>query len=313
MDLDGVRTFVAACDQGQLQAAADSVAISQQAASKRVAALERFLCVRLLTRGPRGVVPTVDGQALLPHARELLRVEDRAIASVTPGRRALRVDVLNLRIAPAIRLQEFYRSNSGIDLDIVTLDHVDTAGAVSMIADRSIDATFRTVFDQSRLPVGLVAERVIDDAHQLMVGPRHPLADCDRITLSDLVAHPVWMPALPADTDWGRYYRELADTFGVTVDTAGPNFGNEALLAEISESSTRAMFVGANSRYVWPAPYALRRIPIVDPTPVYPICVVWSQHNDDPALGGLLSHLRTEYAAERVDDIWIPPNWAAQL
>lgn len=104
MDLDAVRTFVAVADTGQFQAAGDELAITQQAVSKRIATLERELGARLFARGPRGVQLSVDGQAFLPHARELLRTADRALASVLPSSRALRVDVLNRRIAPAPHL-----------------------------------------------------------------------------------------------------------------------------------------------------------------------------------------------------------------
>ena len=99
MDLDAVHTFVVAADAGQFQEAAAVLSITQQAASKRIAALERELNVRLFVRTARGAQLTIDGQAFLPHARELLRVAERADASVRPGRRALRVDVVNRRVA----------------------------------------------------------------------------------------------------------------------------------------------------------------------------------------------------------------------
>lgn len=66
MDLDTVRTFVAAADAGQFQEAAAELAVTQQAVSKRIAALERDLGVRLFTRTARGVELTIDGQAFLP-------------------------------------------------------------------------------------------------------------------------------------------------------------------------------------------------------------------------------------------------------
>ena len=101
MDLDAVRTFAAVADAGQFQEAAAGLSITQQAVSKRVAALEKDLGVRLFARTARGARLTVDGQAFLPHARELLRAEARAAASVRPGHRALRVDVIGRNLAPA--------------------------------------------------------------------------------------------------------------------------------------------------------------------------------------------------------------------
>ena len=62
MDLDAVRTFVAVAAEGQFQAAADELGITQQAASKRIGTLERELGVALFARNPRGVRLTVDGQ-----------------------------------------------------------------------------------------------------------------------------------------------------------------------------------------------------------------------------------------------------------
>jgi DNA-binding transcriptional LysR family regulator len=56
--------------------------------------------MRLFARTPHGALLTLDGQALLPRAKELLRAEARALAAVRPDRRPLRVDVINVRLAP---------------------------------------------------------------------------------------------------------------------------------------------------------------------------------------------------------------------
>ena len=144
MDLDAVRTFVAAADAGQFQDAAAALSITQQAVSKRIAALEKDLEVRLFTRTARGAQLTIDGQAFLPHARELLRVEARADASVRPGRRALRVDVHSRRIAPAVLLQDFHRTHPRIELDVVTLD-ADVHAATAAVEAGTVDATFHAV------------------------------------------------------------------------------------------------------------------------------------------------------------------------
>jgi DNA-binding transcriptional LysR family regulator len=86
VDLDGVRTFVTVVDAGRFRDAAADLSITQQAVSKRVAALERDLGVRLFTRAAPGARLTDDGRAFLPHARDLLRAERRALAAVRPGR-----------------------------------------------------------------------------------------------------------------------------------------------------------------------------------------------------------------------------------
>lgn len=121
MDLDTVRTFVAAADAGQFQEAAVELAVTQQAVSKRIAMLERTLGVRLFTRTARGAELTIDGQAFLPHARELLRVAERAVASVRTERRPLRVDVIASRVAASGLMRGFHRAHPDVELDVLML------------------------------------------------------------------------------------------------------------------------------------------------------------------------------------------------
>jgi DNA-binding transcriptional LysR family regulator len=310
VDLDAVRTFVAVAETGQFQAAADDLSITQQAASKRVAALERQLGVRLFTRAARGVKLTVDGQALLPHARELLRVAERATAAVTPGRRALRIDVMNRRTAPSNILRAFYQQHPGIELDVVTLTGIETTSVLAEVGAGTVDATFRSLRDSpGKVPSGLKSARAIDDRHEVLVGPRHPLANASSVTPAELTSHPIWMPGL-SETEPVGYYEDLARTFGLTIDTIGPTFGIEAFLAEIADSTEIATFVGEGSRYLWPESYDLRRIPVVDPIVVYPLRVIWRADNPHPVLANFLDYLETRYRATAVSGVWAP-DWAA--
>jgi DNA-binding transcriptional LysR family regulator len=309
VDLDAVRTFVTVAETGQFQAAADDLEITQQGASRRVASLERELGVQLFARIARGVRLTVDGQALLPHARELLRAAERVTAAVTPGRRALRIDVVSRRIAPAGILHAFYQQHSGIELDVVALTNADAASALAEVSSGTLDATFRSLRASARnVPRELRSARVIDERHELLVGPRHPLANAKAVTPAELVHHPIWMPGM-SDTEPIGYYDDLAKAFGLTIDTIGPMFGIEALLAEIADSTQLANLVGEGSRYLWPESYDLRRIPVVDPTPVYPLSVIWRADNPHPVLANFLEYLHHRYQATAGDDVWTP-DWA---
>jgi DNA-binding transcriptional LysR family regulator len=307
VDLDAVRTFVAVAEAGQFQAAADELGITQQAASKRVATLERELGVRLLARVARGARLSVDGQALLPHARELLRAAERVTAAVTPGRRPLRIDVVGRRIAPSNILQAFYQQHPDMELDVVTLTGVEAESALAEVGAGTIDATFRSLRD-AKVPSGLRSARVIDDRHELLVGPRHPLANARTVPLAELTRHPIWMPGM-ADSEPIGYYDDLAKAFGLTIDRIGPSFGVDALLAEIADSNRLATFVGEGSRYLWPESYDLRRLPVVSPTPVYPMSVIWRADNPHPVLANFVEYLRTRYRSTTGDDVWTP-DWA---
>jgi DNA-binding transcriptional LysR family regulator len=132
--------------------------------------------VRLFTRTARGARLTIDGQAFLPHARDLLQAAERAAASVRPGHRALRVDVINPRIAPACLLRDFHRAHPEIELDVVT-HLLDVDAAIAAVRSGVIDASFRAVtVTAQQLPGGVLAARALDDPLQLLTGPAHKLA-----------------------------------------------------------------------------------------------------------------------------------------
>ncbi|MDG4862716.1 LysR family transcriptional regulator [Streptomyces sp. T-3] len=279
--------------------------MTQQAVSKRIAALEKDLGVQLFTRTPRGARLTIDGQAFLPHARDLLRAEERAAASVRPGRRALRVDVIGRRSAQAGLLRGFHRAHPEVALDVVTL--FDGDEAMDAVRAGTIDATFRAVtVPAAQLPDGIEAVRVLDEAHQLLTGPGHTFADAQAVTPAQLAGHRIWMPGVVPGTEWAAYYEELVAEFGLTIDAIGPNFGPEALLDEIADNPALATLVGEGTRLVWPAAHDLRRIPVLDPTPVYPHSLLWRGDNPHPALAALRAHLGT---ARPGPGTWVP-TWA---
>ncbi|MEY9838078.1 LysR family transcriptional regulator [Streptacidiphilus sp. EB103A] len=310
MDLDTVRTFLAAADAGQFQEAAAELGVTQQAVSKRIAALERSLGVRLFTRTSRGAELTIDGQAFLPHARELLRVAERAAASVRTGRRPLRVDVINSRGAASGLLRGFYRAHPDVELDVLMLHDIEAA--VAAIRSGEIDASFRAVAAPGRpLPEDIKSLRVLDETLELLTGPAHALAGARSVTLTQLVGHRIWMPGVVPGTEWAAYYDDLVAEFGLTIEATGPNFGSDALLDTIADTPALATLIGGQSRLVWPTGHALRRIPVTDPTPVYPHSLLWHRANPHPALATLRTHLASTAADHATTGTWTP-NWVLQ-
>ncbi|RKE22929.1 LysR family transcriptional regulator [Streptomyces sp. TLI_171] len=307
MDLEAVRTYAAVADAGQFQKAAADLSITQQAVSKRIAALERELGVRLFTRTPRGAELTIDGQAFLPHARELLRVAERAVASVRTGQRALRVDVINSRGAASGLLRDFHRAHPEIELDVVML--LDIEAAVASVRSGAIDASFRAVAAPGRpLPEDVRSVRVLDEALQLLTGPAHALAGARSVTLAELVGHRIWMPGIVPGSEWAAYYDDLVAEFGLTIEATGPNFGSDALLDTIADTPALATFMSEQTRLVWPAGHGLRRIPVTDPTPVYPHSLIWHRDDPHPALATLRAHLAAAVPGHDAPGTWTP-HW----
>lgn len=205
----------------------------------------------------------MDGQAFLPHARELLRAAERALTAVTPGRRG----AADRRAEPAGRGRRH---------------------PARLLPAAARHRTGRGDPDRGR-GVG-AGRRGGGDARRARRAP-----DLDALRL--------------ADTEAKGYYADLAAAFGLTIDTIGPSFGVEALLAEIADSARLATFVGEGSRYLWPESYDLRRIPVVGPTPVYPHSVIWRADNPHPVLAHFLDYPHSRYRTTAGGDVWVP-EWA---
>ncbi|MFF8877564.1 LysR family transcriptional regulator [Streptomyces flaveolus] len=293
MDTEAVRSFVRAAELGQLQHAADELGVTQQAVSKRIAALERELGARLFTRTARGVELTLDGQALLPHARSVVAGADRAVAAVRPASRALRIDVLGLRSAQAVVLHDYWRSRPGTDLDVVTLRVDDPHVTAAAVQAGEIDASFRSVTDPATLPPDVRMIHAFDSPLELLVGPRHPLASARTLTPSRLRGLRIWVPGIAPRSEWADFYDQLTEAFDLRIDAAGPNFGNEVLLDTLADSADVATLVGTRDRYIWPAHHDLRRIPVVNPTLAYPLSLMLPATGPHPGLGAVIDHLAT--------------------
>lgn len=85
LDLDLIRTFVTVVEAQNFTRAGQRLGRSQSAVSLQIRRLEEQVGVTLLSRDPRHVVPTEDGEVFLPHARRLLRVNDEILAEVRGG------------------------------------------------------------------------------------------------------------------------------------------------------------------------------------------------------------------------------------
>ncbi|WP_257829572.1 LysR family transcriptional regulator [Burkholderia glumae] len=72
MQLDDLRIFIATVEAGSFTGAADKLLLSKQFVSRRMAALEAALRVRLLNRNTRKLAVTESGQTFYTHAQRIL-------------------------------------------------------------------------------------------------------------------------------------------------------------------------------------------------------------------------------------------------
>jgi DNA-binding transcriptional LysR family regulator len=96
-----LRAFCTVAELGSLTRAAASLELAQSVLSRRIAALERALGVRLFHRTGRGVVPTELAQRLLPRARAIL-AETGALLEEARGERSSPAGTVELGLVPAV-------------------------------------------------------------------------------------------------------------------------------------------------------------------------------------------------------------------
>jgi DNA-binding transcriptional LysR family regulator len=241
MDVHGrdLRYFVAVAEDLHFTRAAERLFISQPALSKQIRTLERQLGAPLFDRGRDGVRLTPVGEALLPHARQVLAAWDAGQAeaeraksrqrstlvagmSTSPGRGGL---------LPAIRSRfTELHPEATVQLRQVGWDD-STAG----LADRAVDVAFvwLPLPSPSRYRWVVVAE----EPCLVALPDRHPLAGHDIIDVADLLDEPFlalppgagplrdyWLAAEARDGRPPRIGAEIAstdETYEALVDGRG--------------------------------------------------------------------------------------------
>lgn len=83
LPIDVLRSFIAVVDGGSMLRASERVYLSQPAISLQIKRLEELLQVPLFLREGRRLVLTSQGEGVLMHAREMLALNDRIVATLT--------------------------------------------------------------------------------------------------------------------------------------------------------------------------------------------------------------------------------------
>jgi DNA-binding transcriptional LysR family regulator len=172
LDLDAVRAFVLVADLRSFTRAADALDTTQSAVSLKLKRLEAHLGTQLLERTPRVVRLSVDGNAFLGAARDLLNAHERALGSLSVERRRL-VLGLSEHVAGPDLPQLLARLNAHDPRLVIEL-HMGSS------------ATLLAQFDERRL-----------DAVIIRYGVDEPARDDTQVLFSEplvWLATPAWLP-----------------------------------------------------------------------------------------------------------------------
>ncbi|MFF7859066.1 LysR family transcriptional regulator [Streptomyces sp. NPDC007904] len=278
MDLDvaQVRAFVRTAEELHFGRAAGTLAISQQALSKRIARLESLLGTELFHRGGNGVRLTDAGRRFLPPARRTVAAADAAVAAAVGTDRPLRVDVWGHLYAPMRTLAQVAGRAGEL-----TLGHGrDLPSVTTALLHGDIDAAFGRVHPP--LPAGLAHRLVRLEPVDAVLSAGHPLAAATALRPDQLHDSVLWAPGALDRLD---FLHQFANRFGIRKTATSVNLGLTHFLAEIAEEPRRFSLVPADVSL--PQVPGLRSVPLIAPTPLYAWSLLWRTGNGHPGLNGL--------------------------
>jgi LysR family glycine cleavage system transcriptional activator len=143
--IDGLRAFEAVARLGSFERAADELAITASAVSKRLATLEDLLATPLLQRGGKSLALTAAGKEYLEQVRSALGL---LAAMPLHQRAAQRVERLRVTTPPTFarqilvpQLEAFTRTHPAVELELLlSIPYLDTSALESDLEVRAGDA-----------------------------------------------------------------------------------------------------------------------------------------------------------------------------
>ncbi|WP_369213778.1 LysR family transcriptional regulator [Streptomyces flavofungini] len=290
MDLDmaQVRAFVRTAEELHFGRAAGTLAISQQALSKRIARLESLLGTELFQRGGNGVRLTETGRRFLPPARQAVAAADAAVVAAVGEDRPLRVDVWGHLYAPMRTLAQV----AGGAGELALGHGRDLPAVTTALLHGDIDAAFGRVHPP--LPAGLAHRLVRLEPVDAVLSADHPLAAEPALRPDQLRDSVLWAPGALDRLD---FLHRFADRFGIQNTATSVNLGLDHFLSAVAEEPRRFALVPADVPL--PQVPGLRSVPLVEPTPLYAWSLLWRTGNLRPGLHSLAAACAEEAGRSR--------------
>ena len=208
MDLASLNAFIAVAETGSFSQAGERLHLTQPAISKRIAALEHQLAVRLLDRLGRKTHLTEAGQALLPRAYQILNALDdtrRTLSNLqgdVGGRLTLATSHhIGLHRLPPL-LRRFTQEHPQVTLDIHFLD---SEIAYEEVLHGQAELAVITLAPETVFPLQAIS--IWNDPLDFVAAPGHPLARHANAALSDVASYPAVFPG--ENTFTHRIVRDL--------------------------------------------------------------------------------------------------------
>lgn len=264
MDLHQVATFLAVVDSGNFGTAAKQRGISQGAVSQQISKLESRLGVRLLSRSPRRCEPTPVGAEFCRHARDLVRLAQRAETavrqrSVTLGASS---NIGIYLIQPY--LKAFSKRSNSVLLDIKIASNPQIS---SLLNTGELDVAVMEWWDNRP---GYHADVWRQEALVAIVPPDHPWASLKELPPDFLQG----VPLLGGESGTGTG-RILAERLGYNNLSTSQQLGSTEAVKQWVKAGLGVSVVLAGTVSEDVADGSLCAIPFADHPPSKNLYVVW--------------------------------------
>ena len=216
MDSQNLIAFLQVAELGSFSLAGEKLHLTQPAVSKRIAALEDQLNLRLFDRIGRQVNLTEAGRVLLPNAKRIIRAVEESRRQLADLSGQVRGELhlatshhIGLHRLPPV-LRAFSQRYPDVDLQ---LRFLDSEKAYAEVLQGRVDLAVITL--SPTVHAVLVSEVIWTDPLAFVCSPQHPLIRFENLKLKDLAAYPAILPE--PETYTGRIVAGLFSRAGVSL------------------------------------------------------------------------------------------------
>lgn len=194
MELRHLRSFVYVAETLSFSIAATRCFVTQSAISQHIKALEDELGCKLLIRTSHSIMFTENGEALLPRAKEMLKLAEdckehiNALNNCMTGE--LRIGVGSF-IAPYIRVAALIFMERYPNVR-VNAEFTKATSLNRLLRDHMLDLAF--TMNEAYTNEGIESHPCIPFSICAIMRNTHPLARKDKVTYDDLLKHGIIMP-----------------------------------------------------------------------------------------------------------------------
>lgn len=283
MEIQQARAFVAVAEELHFGRAAERLRVSPSTLSRAVVQLERGLQTQLVVRTTRSVVLTAAGEALLPHAQELLTMADRSaeiVAAATQGRTGrVRLGFASPSTNHVVGslAREIRHRLPGLRLELISsvLSHV----GLRQVCEGELDIALGR---WDALPAQVTSRVIAQEKLVLALPEGHRLARRASVSIKELEAESwVVLPSGPGAALPQRLHLLAAQAgFVPKITQIAPDSATSMVL--VASGYGVAMTQSSVQAHIFAPGVVFREI--AESPPALPVRLIWLQEGWSPAL-----------------------------